>query len=396
MEPIITSLLDQDLYKLSMAQVVWEKHPATEVRYRYKCRNEVNLDSLAPAIRWQLDSLGDLRTTEEENEYIAKIRYVKPGFASFFRRFQLDPKQVKIKTGPFRLEVDGTWNDAIFWEIFVLSTISEVYYQDLVKRGELEEESSLKKADTLLTEKIKLLKEGISDTDMPFRLIEFGTRRRYSKSWQEHVLARLLNEAPEAVFGTSNVNLARTHNIRPIGTMAHEYFQAFQSLGRLRDSQKMALQTWADVYRGDLGIALTDVISMDAFLKDFDLYFSKLFDGMRHDSGDPKIWGEKAIKHYEGFNIDPRSKALVFSDSLTIQKALDLWRLFEPRIKTSYGIGTHLTCDIPGLTTLNHVLKMIYCNGSPVAKLSDAIGKGMSDDEAFVAYLKKVFNYQVK
>jgi nicotinate phosphoribosyltransferase len=176
--------------------------------------------------------------------------------------------------------------------------------------------------------------------------------------------------------------------------MAHEYLQAFQALGpQLVDSQKAALETWAQFYRGDLGIALTDVICMDAFLRDFDRFYSKLFDGMRHDSGDPYVWGDKAIAHYEKFDIDPKTKALVFSDSLDIPKAISLCRYFEPRIKTSYGIGTNLTCDLPNVIAINHVLKMTMCNGKPVAKLSDSPGKGMSKDESYVAYLKRVYNY---
>ena len=173
--------------------------------------------------------------------------------------------------------------------------------------------------------------------------------------------------------------------------MAHEFLQAFQALDvRLRNFQKAALEAWVQEYRGDLGIALTDVVGMDAFLRDFDLYFAKLFDGLRHDSGDPYDWGEKAIAHYEKLKIDSRTKVLTFSDGLTIEKAWNLHQTFKHRIKTSFGIGTNLTNDM-GLTPLNIVLKLVACNGQPVAKLSDSVGKTMIDDATYLAYLRQVF-----
>lgn len=186
--------------------------------------------------------------------------------------------------------------------------------------------------------------------------------------------------------------LPKKLGITPIGTMAHEFLQAFQALDvRLRDSQKAALETWVREYRGDLGVALTDVVGMDAFLRDFDLYFAKLFDGLRHDSGDPYAWGDKAIAHYQTLKIDPKTKSLTFSDGLTIKKAWDLHQYFKTRIKTNFGIGTNLTNDM-GLTQLNIVLKLVQCNGQPVAKLSDSPGKVMIENNTYLAYLKQVFD----
>jgi nicotinate phosphoribosyltransferase len=177
--------------------------------------------------------------------------------------------------------------------------------------------------------------------------------------------------------------------------MAHEYMQAFQSFGvRLRDFQKAALEEWVQEYRGDLGTALTDVVGMNAFLDDFDLYFAKLFDGLRHDSGDPVEWGEKAIAHYAKLRIDARTKRLVFSDALTVPKALALYSHFSDRIMTGFGIGTQLTNDT-GIPALNIVMKMVACNGQPVAKLSDSPGKSQCRDETFLAYLRQVFHHHV-
>lgn len=388
----INSLLDLDLYKLTMLQVVWKKFPDAWVEYTYKCRNDINLTPFIPQIREQIKALCNLRFSEKELTYLKNIRYMDPAFIWFLRYFQLEESCIKIKADPFELTIIGPWIYTILFEVFLLAIISEVYYRTTYSKEEIKE--IYKQGDELLTKKIQLVK---TFNEHPFRLSEFGTRRRFSSEWQDHVLTQLIQEIKPQLFGTSNVLLAKKHDIIPIGTMAHEYLQAFQALGpQLADSQKAALETWAQVYRGDLGIALTDVISMDAFLKDFDRYYCKLFDGLRHDSGDPYIWARKAIAHYEKFDIDPRTKALVFSDGLTIPKAIKLCQEFEPYIKTSFGVGTNLTCDFPGVPPVNHVIKMTMCNGKPVAKLSDSPGKSMCNDQDYLTYLKRVFDYNIQ
>jgi len=206
------------------------------------------------------------------------------------------------------------------------------------------------------------------------------------------VLTILKREVPQFFKGASDVLYARDLGLVPIGTMAHEYLQTFQTLGvRLRDFQRAALEAWVQEYRGDLGTALTDVVGMDAFLADFDLYFAKLFDGLRHDSGDPYVWGEKALAHYEKLRIDPKTKRLVFSDGLDFEKSLALYRHFADRTMVGFGIGTNLTNDM-GLKTLHIVMKLTQANRQPVAKLSDSPGKLLCDDETFLAYLRQVFN----
>ncbi|MDD5274014.1 MAG: nicotinate phosphoribosyltransferase, partial [Methylovulum sp.] len=211
-------------------------------------------------------------------------------------------------------------------------------------------------------------------------------------AWQEEVVATLQQEVPTLLKGTSNVYLAKRLGLPPIGTMAHEYLQSYQAHVCLRDFQRAALEDWAQEFRGELGIALTDTIGMSAFLRDFDLYFAKLFDGLRHDSGDPSAWGEAAIRHYQWLKLDPHSKRLVFSDSLDIPKAIALYRQFAGRIQVGFGIGTHLTNDL-GVQPLNIVMKLVRCNGRSVAKLSDAPGKTFCQDEVFVAYLRQVFDH---
>ncbi|MEF9944799.1 MAG: nicotinate phosphoribosyltransferase, partial [Burkholderiaceae bacterium] len=222
-------------------------------------------------------------------------------------------------------------------------------------------------------------------------IADYGTRRRFSRVWQTEVLATLKEELGPMLAGTSNVMFAKEQGLIPLGTMAHEYLQACQALGpRLRDSQIFGFEMWAKEYRGDLGIALSDVYGIDAFLRDFDLYFCKLFDGARHDSGDPVAWGERLIAHYEANRVDPRTKTLVFSDSLTFPKVIELYQRFSGRARVAFGVGTNLTNDL-GYTPLQIVIKMVRANGQPVAKLSDSPEKNMCEDKAYLAYLRQVF-----
>lgn len=235
------------------------------------------------------------------------------------------------------------------------------------------------------------------------KIADYGTRRRFSKAWHEEVLRVLRtrlgtvtspnrsNASPGQFAGTSNVLWAMNLGLTPLGTMAHEYLQACQALGpRLRDSQVYAFESWAKEYRGDLGIALSDVYGMSAFLRDFDMYFCKLFDGARHDSGDPFEWGERMIDHYLQNRVDPKTKTLIFSDGLTVPRTIELYKQFAGRCQLAFGIGTNLTNDL-GYEPLQIVMKMVYCNGQPVAKLSDTPSKNMCEDERYLGYLRQVF-----
>jgi len=224
-----------------------------------------------------------------------------------------------------------------------------------------------------------------------FSLTDFGTRRRFSKDWHRYVVETMSREIPEFFSGSSNVLFAKEFNIKPIGTMAHEYIQGCQALGpRLIYSQKFAFEKWAQEYRGELGIALSDTIGMEPFFHDFDLYFCKLFDGIRQDSGDPYEWARRIIEHYKKNRVDPKTKIIIFSDCLTFDKAIDIYHQFKDQIKIGFGIGTHLTNDL-GYETAQMVIKMIYCNGQPVAKLSDTPEKAMCPDPSYLTYLKQVF-----
>ena len=396
--PIITSLLDNDLYKFTMLQAMLHQFPQTHGVYRFRCRN--NKDTAYPLadiqkdLEQQLDSLCELRFLPDELEYLRSLRFIRSDFVDYLELFKLKRRFITVSTddkGRLSIDIEGPMIQAMFFEVFVLAIVNELYFNALSDTSVLEE------GQRRLDEKVTLLRQyaleqAKDSTDTPpFIVADFGTRRRFSGRWQAHVVETLHHAEPKIVGGTSNVYLAKKLGMTPIGTMAHEFMQAFQALDvRLRDSQKAALEAWVHEYRGDLGIALTDVVGMDAFLRDFDLYFAKLFDGLRHDSGDPYVWGDKAIAHYNKLKIDPKTKVLTFSDGLNLEKAWELHQYFKGRIRTSFGIGTNLTNDM-GITPINIVLKLVECNGQPVAKLSDSPGKTMINNDTYLAYLRQVF-----
>jgi nicotinate phosphoribosyltransferase len=313
----------------------------------------------------------------------------------FLGLFRLNQKYVSVDplpNGEISLVIRGPWLHTILFEIPVLAIINEVYFRNTQRVPDFVE------GRQRLDAKIGLLH---GDALNELRIADYGTRRRFSRAWHEEILrvmaARLGHWQPGAaqtgqLAGTSNVLFAMKLGLTPLGTMAHEYLQACQALGpRLRDSQVFAFESWAREYRGDLGIALSDVYGMSAFLRDFDMFFCKLFDGARHDSGDPFDWGERMLAHYQSNRVDPRTKTLIFSDGLTIPRTVALYQRFQGRCQLAFGVGTNLTNDL-GYEPLQIVIKMTQCNGQPVAKISDTPGKGMCDDQHYLAYLRQVFD----
>jgi nicotinate phosphoribosyltransferase len=389
--PVIASLLDTDLYKFTMWQAMLHRHPQTHAEYRFVCRNRSAwpLAELREEVNRELDRLCALAFAADELAYLRGLRFIKPDFVDFLRifRFQREFIEVRAEGESLAIVAAGPQVHVMAFEIFVLAIVNELYFRRFDRAAALAE------GRARLARKIERLRAFAEEPALahPFEFFDFGLRRRFAGDWQREVVATLQRELPDFFKGTSNVLLARDLGLVPIGTMAHEYLQTFQGLGvRLRDSQSAALEGWVQEYRGDLGIALTDVIGMDAFLADFDLYFAKLFDGLRHDSGDPFAWGEKALAHYARLRIDAHTKRLVFSDALDIERALALYRRFAGRTQLGFGIGTHLSNDV-GLEPLNIVMKLARVNGQPVAKLSDSPGKTLCDDATFLAYLRQVF-----
>jgi nicotinate phosphoribosyltransferase len=392
--PVITSLLDTDLYKFTMWQALLHHHPANTSRYAFVCRNNppVPLAPLLDEVNAELDELCKLRFHKDELEFLAKLPFIKKDFVEFLRVFQFNRDFIVVKAEGENLSIvaEGPQVHVMAFEIFVLAIVNELHFRR-VPRAE-----ALLEGKARLDAKMAVLRDGLAHGALRhgFEFFDFGVRRRFSGDWHREVVTTLAKAFPANFRGTSSVHLAKELGLRPIGTMAHEYLQTFQALDvQLRLSQRAALETWVHEYRGDLGIALTDVIGMDAFLADFDLYLAKLFDGLRHDSGDPVVWGEKALAHYEKLKLDPHTKRLVFSDGLTISEALRLYRHFGDRVQVGFGIGTHLSNDT-GHKPLNVVMKLVSCNEQPVAKLSDSPGKTLCDDETFLAYLRSVFRVQ--
>ena len=391
MRPVIHSLLETDLYKFTMWQTLLHRHPETQAEYTFVCRNDpaYPLAELAAEVNEQLDHLCGLAYRDDELAYLGSLRFIKSDFVDFLRIFRFQRRFIQVSTeGPvLRIVARGPQVHVMGFEIFVLAIVNELYFR------RFDAGPALAEGRARLHKKIDRLREfgALPRKTNPFEFFDFGVRRRFSGEWHREVVSTLAREAPEFFKGTSNVLFARDLGLVPIGTMAHEYLQTYQALGvRLRDSQKAALEDWVQEYRGDLGTALTDVVGMDAFLADFDLYFAKLFDGLRHDSGDPVVWGEKALAHYARLRVDPRTKRLVFSDSLDVERAIALYGHFADRTQLGFGIGTNLSNDV-GLKPLNIVMKLTRANGQPVAKLSDSPGKTLCEDQTFLAYLRQVF-----
>lgn len=391
--PVLHTLLDTDAYKLHMQQAVFHRYHDVQVAAEFRCRGDDLLGIYADAIREQVDAMQHLRLRDEEFQWLSGLPFFKEDYLQWLQNFRYDPSQVQISNdnGKLHIRLEGPWREVIMWEVPLLAVISELVHR--YRSPEAGVEQALAELEHKLVDFAQLT----DSLDMSrFRLMDFGTRRRFSREVQQAIVERLQQE-PWFV-GTSNYDLARRLNLTPMGTQAHEWFQAHQQISpELATSQRAALAAWLDEYPNQLGIALTDCITMDAFLRDFGPEFATAYQGLRHDSGDPQEWGEKAIAHYQKLGIDPMSKVLVFSDNLDLPKAVALYRHFSSRINLGFGIGTRLTCDIPQVKPLNIVIKLVECNGKPVAKLSDSPGKTICHDKAFVRALRKAFDLpQVK
>ena len=389
---IINSLLDNDLYKISMMQAVLHQFPSAQVEYKFACRTKgIDLRPCLEEIRAAILALDQLHFLDKELAFLRKLRFMKSDFIDFLQSFRLNPSAfVSVsadadpdQNGGVCIRIKGPWLQTILFEVPILAIVNHVYFELLRREPHVSYQTWQNEGLKRLQSKMDMLKY-FPD----FCFADFGTRRRFNRDWQQAVV-RVAAESRHFV-GTSNVELAMQNDVTPIGTMAHEWLQAGQALTHPANSQKFMLDAWVQEYRGDLGIALTDVVGIDAFLKDFDLFFAKLYDGVRQDSGDPFIFADKMIGHYEKLGIRPKSKTLVFSDGLDFPKAIKILKHVDGQAKVSFGIGTNLTNDV-GFDPINIVIKMVSCNGQPVAKLSDSPGKNMCEDPEYVTYLKKVF-----
>ena len=389
--PIIESLLDTDLYKFCMNQVMFHKHTNLSGQYYFKCRNEgvVFTPEMVEEIIAQVDHLCTLRFTKAELDYLRSIRFIKNDYVEFLRLWHPIRDYVDISLsndGTLDIVVDGPLFSAMQFEIYLLSIVNEVYFRmnydyDILRAS----------AEKRLDAKIKACQNGT----YTFKFAEFGCRRRLSREWEDEVVRRFAQETNNMV-GTSNVYLAMKYNLLPIGTYAHEYVQMFQGIDSipLAYTNHYALEDWYDEYRGDNGTALTDTLGTELFLMDFDRSRVNNFTGVRHDSGNPYAWGEMMIDHYKKYGVDPKTKTLLFSDSLDFEKAQALYDYFKDRVKVSFGIGTFCSNDTC-VPPLNIVVKLQYVNGRPVAKLSDVPGKSMCRDDGYLEYLKNAVEFRL-
>lgn len=391
-DPIIRSLLDTDLYKFNMDQVIFHKHTDLCGEYHFKCRNE-NVrftPEMVEEIGEQIDALCTLRFRKDELNYLRSIRFIKNDYVEFLRLWRPIREYVTMSlsdAGELSVIVNGPLFSAMQFEIYLLEIINEVYFRMAYDYDEL-----LRSAEERLEEKIRAFQTG----KYTFKFAEFGCRRRLSREWQDVVVRRLAQETGHCV-GTSNVYLAMKYDLTPIGTYAHEFVQMYQGIDSipLAFTNHYAMQDWYDEYDGDNGTALTDTVTTDLFLLDFNRSMVNNYSGVRHDSGDPYEWGEKIIAHYEKYGVDPKTKQLLFSDSLDFDRAQALYEYFKDRARVSFGIGTFCSNDTFA-EALNIVIKLQYVNDRPVAKLSDTPGKAMCSDEEYLEYLKRSVAFRLE
>ncbi len=392
LEPIVVSLLDTDLYKFNMDQVIFHKHTDLSGEYYFRCRTAgaVFTQEMLEEINAQIDHLCSLRFRREELDYLRSIRFIKNDYVEFLRLWR--PIRDYVETGlsddgELTIVVRGPLFSAMQFEIHLLEIVNEVYF-----RSKYNYDTLLESAKERLDAKIKAFNEGKYN----FTFAEFGCRRRLSREWEDVVVRRFARETKNCI-GTSNVYLAKKYNLTPIGTYAHEFVQMYQGIDSipLSFTNHYAMEDWYDEYRGDNGTALTDTITTDLFLCDFNRSMVNNFNGVRHDSGDPYEWGDKIINHYKKYGVDPKTKLLLFSDSLDFDRAQALFDHFKDQAKVSFGIGTVCSNDTEE-EPLNIVIKLQTVNDRPVAKLSDAPGKAMCRDEEYLNYLKNSVAYRLE
>lgn len=400
LNPIITSLITTDSYKLSMGQTIFHQFPTYKTTWSFKCRNK-NVKftpEMLKEIEEQVDSYCKLKFKESELTWLAKnLPWIKEDYISFLRFWH--PRREEIHINEWNqqgmddsglvIDCTGTWLNTSMYEIALLSIINETYFAFKYGLGAKDIEFQKR-----TMEKFAKLQNGEYDIGV---FSEFGLRRRYSSAMQDWLVKFIVDQKIPGFVGTSNVYLAKKYGVKAVGTQAHEFIMCVGQGTREWNpaySNRFALESWVKEYGIANGISLTDTISTDVFLLDFNQTYATLFSGVRHDSGDPIAWGEKILKHYEKLGIDPKTKTLLFSDSLNFEKATKIKKHFEGKAKVAFGIGTYLSNPLDD--PLNIVIKVTECNGAPVAKISDVEGKGMCRDDEYVEYLKRCIEWRLR
>lgn len=419
MGEVIKSILDNDLYKFTMQMAVLELFPRAEAEYRFTNRGTQRFsEGFVEEFRRIIDTeISKLTLTSEEYRWLGEhCPYLKPMYLEYLRNFRFRPEEVNIclsEEKDLDIRIKGPWHSTILWEIVLMATISELYFRNL--------ENEWKDIGSSVETRGQVSRSNVPDSVVPDSVMpdsvvpdsvfsayekkifeigkalekngcffsEFGTRRRRSFELQDHVIKALIGI--KTLSGTSNVYFAKKYGLKAIGTVGHEWIMGTSALVGLRYANRFAFENWINVYKGDLGIALTDTFGSDAFFRDFNLKLSKLYDGVRHDSGDPFTFIEKVVAHYKKMGIDPMKKVVVFSDALKAEDAIKLQKYCNGKINCSFGIGTSLTNNSEFFLKsppLNMVIKLHSINSIPVVKLSDSPEKETGTRDAL-----RVANY---
>ena len=400
LDPIIKSLLETDSYKLSMGQAIFHQFPTYKTTWSFKCRNK-NVKftpEMLKEIEDQIDSYCKLKFNESELKWLAKnLPWIKEDYIAFLRFWHPRREEIHVNEilqqgmddSGLAIDCTGTWLNTSMYEIALLAIVNEVYFA--FKYGPGAKDIEFQKRTM---EKFAKLQNSEYDIGV---FSEFGMRRRYSGEMQDWLVKFIVDQKIPGFVGTSNVYLAMKYGIKAVGTQAHAYIMCVGQGTREWNpaySNKFALESWVKEYGVANGISLTDTISTNVFLLDFNQTYATLFSGVRHDSGDPLEWGEKIIQHYKNLGIDPKTKTLLFSDSLDFERATKIKKHFEGKAKVAFGIGTYLSNPLDD--PLNIVIKVTECNGMPVAKLSDVEGKNMCKDPEYIKYLKRAIDWRLR
>lgn len=397
---VINSLLDTDLYEFTTANYFYEKRRYDSTILEFKCRNNVDLTPFISEIEKEIEHLQSLRFKDEEIDYLRSLGYFTEEYLKFifengaqkeYPYYRNHPKIfIKNKNGEFKLKIEGYVFIAFLYEVYLLKIIHEVYSRNVNK------DLDLITGRINLQNKIDYYRSMKAHCTKDYSIVDFGSRRAFSGIWHEEVVSELVKW--DIIKGTSNVLLAKEYNIKPIGSMPHKFIQSFQGIcsDKLLDCQKIAFEEWIKFFDCKLDIALTDTLGDDKFFKDFSSYYARLYSGLRHDSGDPLLWGRKVLEHYKKLDINPKEKIVVFSDNLNKEKVWDIYHEFIGKFKhIIFGIGTNFTNDV-GVPYLQNVIKQTSYNKNPTAKLSNDSGKTMCKDEKFLTEFKELIKIDLE
>lgn len=384
---MIRSILDTDLYKLTIQQMILEKFPNTYATYEFKSRRSTPVnDAFISLFIKKLAQMDSLKCSDDEIDYLRSLNLFSPAYIQYLKNYRFNSKSVNITVKSLDLKdiaikPKGFWRDEVLWEVPILALISECYYETVDTNWSMDGQE----------EKFKNKGQRLTDNDCSFS--EFGTRRRRSFDVQDLAVKELKNYS--SFSGTSNVFLAKSYNVNAIGTIAHEVFMGISGLVSLNRANKFTMQYWNDVYKGKLNIMLPDTFGTNAFLRDFDLNFARMYD-VRQDSDCPFSFTNKFLKHYSSLGVNPMHKKIVFSDGLDVDKAVDIRKYCSGKIQSGFGIGTHFTNDFENSPALNIVMKLKniaeneFETPTEVVKLSDVSTKATGDKDA-VRIAKNIF-----